>query len=122
MLVFATVLHGCGDASDPAPALPLASRLYVQTLYAMMNLNGCRSQELLAKAQGDLSAVESLAFSMGLEHELERGRISFEKQIAEELHVVCDPNEQGASKQAHEAIEKLRVHVGQLPLGADRPA
>ena len=83
----------------------------------MMNLKACRSQELIARAQGDLSAVESFARSKGLEDELERGRISFEHQIAEELHVVCDPNEQRANEQAHEAIEKLRVHVGQLPTG-----
>ena len=128
VLLLAMAMSACGQANpqmhDPLPA----SDPYVQTLRAMMNLKGCkglrgqfttpaqlkRSQELIAKAQGDLSDVEAFARSKGLGDYLEQGRTSFERQVSEELNLICHPDEQGASKGAHDAIENLRVHVAKL--------
>ena len=130
MVVLAAVLHGCGEAVSSSHGSLPASDPYVQTLRAMMNLKGCkglrgqstvaaelkRSEELISKAQLHLNGVEAFARSKGLGDYLERGRVSFERQVAEELNVLCDPGEQGASERAHEAIEGLRVHVVQLSL------
>ena len=130
MLVSASILCGCGEATPSAPDFQPASGAYVQTLRAMMNLKGCKgirgqrtsaselkfSEELIAKAEADLKEVEALARSKGLGDDLEAGRVSFDRQVAEELHVLCYPDEQGASRRAHEAIRSFRVLVVELSL------
>ena len=126
--MLAALLCGCGSPERATGGLA-DSDPYIQALYAMMNLNGCKQQrranprpadlakteELIARAAGEFASVEAAAKSRGHADYVQRAHIDFAQRIEEELHALCDPDEQAASKRASDAIARLRAHLASLP-------
>lgn len=132
-LAFVASSTGCGNApTEKSMSIP-NSNPYIQALRAVMNAQGCRAEgpnwqptregratamrrimRTISELETDLSDVEATAREKGLENYISSGQSSFERMIAEELNLLCHPNEEEAFQRAREAIDIFRNHVNVL--------
>jgi hypothetical protein len=132
ILSLISIVTACNDASEKRVSIP-NSDPYIQALRAIMNAQGCASQQVrganwrptdeeraavirtVEELDLTFTQVEASAAAKGLGDYLASGRESLQRMMAEELNVACSPNEEEAFRNARDAIASFRDHIDRLP-------
>ena len=118
VLLIALAAGSCGsnEAQNRADPFVHPSDPYVQALDAVFNLRGCQKPQdrRVITTIDRLRGTESLAKSRGLERYSARAHHTFEVSISDVLRVLCQPDYDGALREANEKIERLRQHIENL--------